>query len=112
MHYQLHTTDVEVEDNHINLLDTLVGLNMSRFVPLIAECSFTLKREHSNVQGNHFSILCSIELHDKHVITISANESDLDVAIRAIIEKAKRHLERTLRSRHPVGASKSASRRP
>ncbi|MEM0911057.1 MAG: hypothetical protein AAGJ37_08790 [Pseudomonadota bacterium] len=112
MNYQLHTTDVEFDDKQLVLLDTLIGLNLSRFVPLIAECTFNIRNEHSNVQGNHVSITCDIELHDKQMITVSANESEINTAIRAIVERAKRHLERQVRSKQTNTVVKPQGRRP
>ena len=103
---------MDLDACHTHLLDTLVGLNMSRFVPLIAQCSFIFMRKYSNVQGNHFSITCIIELNDKQEIVSSVNESALDAAIRAIVDKAKRHLARVLRSRRVVGAAVSVNKHP
>ncbi|GEM_PF-6776404 len=111
MNYQLHTTDINLSEKQLNLLNTLIGLNLSRFVPLIEDANFEIKTEHSSVQGNHVNINCNIELKNKQRIEISLNEAEIEIALRAIIEKAKRHLERQMRSKVITRSSNLSAKR-
>ena len=99
MNYQLQSSEIKLDDSQTNLFDTLIGLNLSRFVPMIADCSFVVEEKHSNVQGNHINITCNLQTHDKQQYQLAVNEKNVDTAMRAIIEKVKRQLERRLKSK-------------
>jgi hypothetical protein len=97
MQYTLNVCNLRLQEKDIEMIDTLIGLTLSRFANLIAGSEITLKTRSENTEqcSVHCSILLNLQSGPK--IEISDDAKSVELAISQALQRSKRSIERHLR---------------
>jgi len=107
MEYKLKLSNLSLNEQERELIDTRMSLGLARFSNLIT--NFDIKLGLHDETETHLPVICevNIELHGGQEINIFDSAHDINAALTQTIQRTKRSIERHLKhhSHSRLGAS-------
>ncbi|MFC4699088.1 HPF/RaiA family ribosome-associated protein [Glaciecola siphonariae] len=97
MDYNITESDFSLSPHQTDIIDTRMGLSLSRFANLIAKCDLTFT--NNTQQEPDLPVKCKIHilLHAGHEIEIEDHARELELCFSQAVARAKRSIERHLK---------------
>lgn len=111
MDYKLKVSNLSLDEQERELIDTRMSLGLTRFANLISSFDIVLKQQEQT--ETHLPIVCEVNvtLNAGHEIEVTDSAKSTDIALTQAIQRTKRAIERHLRyQRSPRLGSSMTSR--
>jgi ribosome-associated translation inhibitor RaiA len=107
MHYNLELNDISLSDQARNMIDTRIGLDLSRFAGLISDFDIYLSQNSQKNDKPPVACTIKITLQAGHQIVVEDTATDLDAGFTQAVMRSKRAIERHLKRHrgHRLGSS-------
>jgi ribosome-associated translation inhibitor RaiA len=97
MQYTLNVRNLRLQEKDIEMIDTRIGLTLSRFANLITASEITLKADSADADGRSVHCNIMLNLQSGPTIEISDDARSVEMAITQALQRSKRSIERHLR---------------
>ena len=97
MQYTLNVRNVSLEQTQIEMIDTRIGLTLSRFANLIAKSEITLRAISAEAEQCKIHCDITLSLQSGPTIEISDDAKNVEMAFTQALQRSKRSIERHLR---------------
>nr|WP_136252475.1 hypothetical protein [Ningiella ruwaisensis] len=111
MDYSLDVNNMAVSDDESHLIDTRIGLTLSRYANLIEQCHICLLRQESNEDSLPVECKINLLLHAGHEIQIRDRARNTEYACTQALQRCKRAIERHLKHHRGVRLGSSITSR-
>ncbi|GLR70477.1 hypothetical protein [Agaribacter marinus] len=111
MQYKINCKDLKISDAEKTMIDTRLGLNLSRFVTVVDNYTITIEEASSADNTKLVMTSATFTLPGTNKISLEARADKLDNAVLLLVGKSKRIIDRHLKHRQLNRISTDSVRR-
>jgi ribosome-associated translation inhibitor RaiA len=97
MNYTLDVTNLRLKDSEHEMIETRLGLSLSRFASLIAQSNIAFSAGSADMKQSAIHCEITLKLQSGYKIDIRDDAKSVELAFTQALQRSKRSIERHLR---------------